>query len=198
MVRCYRSINLEKRPDHNKKQNNLHVSRRNDIYGQTYGSGSFYEEQAAYDAYDARLRFITSYTGKHSGKTWRDWHDVIMAFDLQNEPFAPKTDECSSNGAAAKTWVCGRSDALRAALGADNPIKIASGGFGGDYSKGCSFFEGAMSCSSLDIVAGTLSLLQLLSPQPLTSPPEFMAEMLCDHHSAHTENHGIQLTHNMC
>ncbi|KAJ6444550.1 LOW QUALITY PROTEIN: beta- -mannanase protein [Purpureocillium lavendulum] len=133
--------------------NKLNGANGNDIYGQTYGPGSFYEEQAAYDAYDARLRYVVSYTGKHSGKAWRDWSDVIMAFDLQNEPFAAKTDECSGNGAAAKTWVCGRSDALRAALGADSPIKIASGGFGGDYSKDCSFFAGAMSCSSLDIVA---------------------------------------------
>ncbi|UNI21672.1 Mannan endo-1,4-beta-mannosidase [Purpureocillium takamizusanense] len=45
----------------------------NDIYGQTYGARSFYEQQAAYDAYEARLRLISpSYFGKYSGKAWRD------------------------------------------------------------------------------------------------------------------------------
>ncbi|UNI21671.1 hypothetical protein JDV02_007642 [Purpureocillium takamizusanense] len=48
-----------------------------------------------------------------------------MAFDLQDEPFAAKTERVPrvTGGAAAKTWACGRSDALRAALGADSPVK---------------------------------------------------------------------------
>lgn len=125
---------------------------RNDIYGQTWGPGYFYEKQEAYNAFDARLRFILNYKGKYSGKVWKSWNAAIMAFDLQNEPFSAKQEEC--NYPAAATWVCGRSKTLRSVLGSGSAIKIATGGFGGDISGGCTFIKSAMSCPELDIIAG--------------------------------------------
>lgn len=123
----------------------------NDIYGTKFGSGYFYERQDAFDAYDNRLRAIVNYKGKYSGKVWKDWSDVIMAFDLQNEAFSSKTSECTNS--AAQGWACGRAATLRNALGASNPIKIATGGLGGDISHGCTFMSSAMSCPQIDLVA---------------------------------------------
>lgn len=76
-----------------------------------------------------------------------------MGFDLQNEPFASKTEECHYS--SAQSWACGRAKALRAELGGYNPIKIATGGLGGDISHGCTFLESAMNCPQIDMVAGT-------------------------------------------
>lgn len=124
---------------------------RNDAYGSQFGSGYFYEHQDAFDTFDNRLRAIVNYKGKYSGKVWKDWHDVIMAFDLQNEPFASKTEECHYD--TAQSWACGRANTLRSALGGNNPIKIATGGLGGDISHGCTFLSSAMSCDQIDMVA---------------------------------------------
>lgn len=130
----------------------LTVEISNDIYGQTWGPGYFYEKQEAIDAFEARLRAIFTYKGKYSGKVWKDWTSTIMAFDIENEPFSSKTEECKYS--SASTWVCGRSKTMRDILGANNPIKIATGGFGGDISQGCTFEAGATTCPSVDIVSG--------------------------------------------
>lgn len=125
---------------------------RNDIYGTTYGAGYFYEKQEAYDAYDNRLRAILNYKGKYSGKVWKDWSSAIMAFDLQNEPYSAKTEECNYSQAA--TWACGRAKTIRSTVGSGSTIKVATGGFGGDISHGCTFASGAASCPDIDIIAG--------------------------------------------
>ncbi|KAI0903160.1 glycoside hydrolase [Ustulina deusta] len=122
-----------------------------DPYWNKYGSGYFYEQQAAYNDYDARLSHVLNYKGKISGKVWKNWSQAIMAFDLQNEPYSTKTSECV-NGAGAN-WVCGRAQHMRSVLGAINPIKISSGGLGGDISKGCTFISAAVNCPELDIIA---------------------------------------------
>lgn len=123
---------------------------RNDIYGQTYGAGYFYEDSAAIQAFDNRISAILNYEGAHSGRVWKDWSEVIMGFNLQNEPFASETSKCFLD--SAEDWICGRSVHMREVLGANNPIKVASGGFGGDISHGCTFV--GMGCGSLDIVSG--------------------------------------------
>ncbi|KAI0975228.1 glycoside hydrolase [Xylaria arbuscula] len=122
-----------------------------DPYWVKYGSGYFYEQQAAFDDYDARLSHVLNYKGKTSGKVWKEWSDAIMAFDLQNEPMSTKTSECTSGAGAA--WVCGRAQHIRSVLGDDSPIKISSGGIGGDISKGCNFMDAAVNCAELDLIA---------------------------------------------
>ncbi|KAI1413025.1 glycoside hydrolase [Hypoxylon sp. FL1857] len=122
-----------------------------DPYQDRYGSGYFYEQQDALDDYDARLSHVLNYRGKFSGQVWKGWSDAIMAFDLQNEPMSTKTSECT--GTAGANWVCGRAQHMRSVLGANNPIKISSGGIGGDISKGCTFMPAAVNCGQLDIIA---------------------------------------------
>ena len=123
---------------------------RNDIYGKTYGPGYFYEQEKAAAAFDKRISAILNYKGAHSGRVWKDWTDVIMAFDLQNEPFAAEPAKCQQP--SAEKWVCGRASHMRSVLGAENPIRVASGGFGGDSSHGCTFV--GTSCDDLDIMSG--------------------------------------------
>lgn len=125
-----------------------------------YGAGLFYESQEAKDIYDARLAHILNYQGAHSGQVWKNWSDVIMAFDLQNEPFAPKPEECTYD--TAQEWVCGRAQGMRSVLG-DSAIKIASGGFGGDISHGCTFMSAAVNCAELDIISGKSMIPNLVS-----------------------------------
>ena len=122
-----------------------------DIYGKTYGAGYFYEQAAPIAAYDNRLKAILNYKGKYSGQVWKDWTSVIMAFDLENEPFSSKTAECQTG--YASSWACGRAQTLRSTLGAESPIKIATGGFGGDISQGCTWAAGAASCPEIDIIS---------------------------------------------
>ncbi|KAI0117633.1 glycoside hydrolase [Hypoxylon sp. NC0597] len=122
-----------------------------DPYQDRYGSGYFYEQQAAFDDYDARLSHVLNYKGEFSGQVWKDWSDAIMAFDLQNEPMSTKTSECTTTAGA--NWVCGRAQHMRSILGVNNPIRISSGGIGGDISKGCTFMPAAINCDQLDMIA---------------------------------------------
>ncbi|KAI5925556.1 glycoside hydrolase superfamily [Camillea tinctor] len=90
-----------------------------DVYCSKWGPGSFYEDPAAAKQYDARLSHILSHKGKTSGKQWKTWSDAILAFDIQNEPFNAKVDECKNN--KAKNWVCDRAKHLRSELGSKSP-----------------------------------------------------------------------------
>lgn len=131
-----------------------------DIYCSTYGPGYFYEQQAAFTAYDNRLKYILNYKGKYSGQVWKNWHQAIFAFDVQNEPFSAQIEsgissDCNNNDPAG--WFCGRAANIRSTLGANNPIKIGSGGIGGDISHNCNFMAAALACPELDIVSGMCS-----------------------------------------
>lgn len=84
-----------------------------------------------------------------------------MGFDLQNEPFASETSKCQQY--SAEEWICGRASHMRDVLGADSPIQIASGGFGGDISHGCTFV--GMSCEKLDVLSGKAPHVSLPLPK---------------------------------
>ncbi|KAK8121661.1 hypothetical protein PG984_010331 [Apiospora sp. TS-2023a] len=148
--------------------NSLLGDYRADVYFDKWGSAGFYQDQSAFDTYDARLSYILNYKGTSSGKVWKEWSEAIMGFDLQrlvfldyetdstsgrnqNEPFAANTSACTNND--AQNWACGRATHIRGELGADNPILVVSGGLGGDYSHGCTFMPSAMACAALDAVA---------------------------------------------
>ncbi|KAH8165082.1 hypothetical protein CIB48_g3159 [Xylaria polymorpha] len=130
---------------------NQFLAGSSDPYWNRYGSGYFYEQQAAFDDYDARLSHVLNYKGKTSGQMWKNWSKAIMAFDLQNEPMSTKVSECQTDAGAK--WVCGRAQHMRSVLGANNPIKISSGGIGGDISKKCNFMSAAVNCGQLDMIA---------------------------------------------
>jgi mannan endo-1,4-beta-mannosidase len=124
-----------------------------DPYWNRWGSGYFYELQAAFDAYDNRLAHVLNYKGKSSGKVWKEYSEAIMGFDLQNEPMSTKTAECLGTNPPGAAWPCGRAQYMRSVLGADNPIKIITGGIGGDIVHGCTFMSTAVQCPEIDIVA---------------------------------------------
>ncbi|KAI1182478.1 glycoside hydrolase [Nemania serpens] len=130
---------------------NQFVSGSSDPYWNRYGSGYFYEQQAAFDDYDARISHVLNYKGKSSGQVWKNWSKAIMAFDLQNEPMSTKVAECQTSAGA--NWVCGRAQHMRSVLGGQNPIKVSSGGIGGDISKNCNFMSAAFNCGQLDMIA---------------------------------------------
>ncbi|KAI2615548.1 glycoside hydrolase family 5 protein [Hypoxylon sp. NC1633] len=125
---------------------------RKDIYSETWNKQTFYTSQDAFDAYDRRIDHILNYTGKASGKQWKTWSDAILAFDLQNEPMSADNSVCNKDGDKAG-WICGRAKHMRETLGADNKIRIASGGVGGDISHGCTFAKAATGCAALDLIA---------------------------------------------
>ncbi|KAF3012198.1 hypothetical protein E8E14_008350 [Neopestalotiopsis sp. 37M] len=155
--------------------NSLLGDYRADIYYDQFGSAGFYQDREAFDAYDARLTYILDYQGATSGKVWKEWSDAIMGFDLQasfrtkthdhfhlllpltfvsllqNEPMTANTTECTNNDQHG--WICGRATHMREQLGAENPIIIASGGIGGDYSHDCTFIAAATDCDALDAIA---------------------------------------------
>ncbi|XXG96871.1 hypothetical protein Hte_003162 [Hypoxylon texense] len=131
--------------------NSLLGDYRKDVYSDKWGKTKFYTSQDAFDAYDKRVDHILKYKGAHSGKVWKEWSDAIMAFDLQNEPMSPDTSVCKNDD--PQGWLCGRAKHMRATLGADNPIRIATGGVGGDISHGCAFARAATRCAEVDLVA---------------------------------------------
>lgn len=114
------------------------------------------------------------YQGQYMKRPWKDLHDLIIAFDVQNEPLLAykgtgKPGVCSIPD-SAKGWVCKRATNMRKILGADNPIKIASGGIGGDANNQCSFLDDAMKCPDLDVIARTYCLTSHSSEREPTDP----------------------------
>jgi mannan endo-1,4-beta-mannosidase len=61
------------------------------------------------------------------------------------------TSLCKNNDQAG--WLCDIALSMRVALGGQNPIKIATGGVGGDESHGCTTISAATSCGQIDIIA---------------------------------------------
>lgn len=123
-----------------------------DVYTK-FGPG-FYNQEEPQKIYDNRLQHILEYTGKHTGKAWKDFSEVILAFNLQNEPFVGAKD-CPNLGQADKQWACKRATNMRKVLSKD--IKIATGGLGGAIDNKCTFMAEAMSCNSIDAISGTPS-----------------------------------------
>lgn len=110
------------------------------------------------DAYDRRLDAILHYKGTHSGRVWKDWSEVIMAFNLQNKPFSTALKKC--HFPPSEDWICGRSSHIREILGPNNPIKISSGGFGGDVRNNCTFI--GTTCEHLDSISGKIHGIAML------------------------------------
>ncbi|TVY86209.1 Mannan endo-1,4-beta-mannosidase [Lachnellula willkommii] len=98
-----------------------------DIYGQTYGSSdAFYSSADAKAQYDARLASILNYQSPAFGKAWKDLSEVIMAFDLQNEPMIASDDKLASND--PDDWLCGRAGNMKTILGSSvsNPQPLST------------------------------------------------------------------------
>lgn len=87
-----------------------------DIYGSTYkSSDAFYSSSEAKQRYDARLASILNYDSKAFGKKWKDMSEVILAFDIQNEPMIASKDKAVAND--PDDWICGRAGNMKKILG---------------------------------------------------------------------------------
>lgn len=103
------------------------------------------------DRNSARINYIMNYVSPCSGKAWKDWTEAIMGFDIENEPMTSDTSICTDNDTAG--WLCSRAANMRQTLGAENPIKIGTGGIGGDISHNCNFMSSALSCPEIDMIS---------------------------------------------
>lgn len=116
-----------------------------------YGA-SFYTDANAGSQYDARLQAILDYKGRHTQRVWKEFSDLIVAFDLQNEPYVGM-ENCAAISEAEENWVCARARFLRnTVLPPQSPIQISSGGLGGDVNKGCGTPRITV-CPELDLFA---------------------------------------------
>ncbi|KAF2466233.1 uncharacterized protein BDR25DRAFT_237190, partial [Lindgomyces ingoldianus] len=109
--------------------NSLTGDERCDAYCKKFTNAStVYSSAEAKADYDNRLAAILSYESPNFGKQWRDLRDVILAFNLQNEPLIKQNDKLSAND--PDDWLWGRAGVLRGLLGASD-TKVATGGIGG-------------------------------------------------------------------
>lgn len=87
-----------------------------DIYGSTYGSSdNFYSSNTAKAQYDARLASILNYKSPAFGKAWKDLSEVILAFDIQNEPMIASVGKLQNND--PDDWICGRAGNMKKLIG---------------------------------------------------------------------------------
>jgi mannan endo-1,4-beta-mannosidase len=126
-----------------------------DAYCQKYGNAStFYSAQEAKTDYDKRLEAILSYQSPNfDGRTWKDLEEVILAFDLQNEPLIKQIDKLNAND--PDDWLCGRAKAMSGCLGSSD-IKIATGGVGGSHyccDHEFNLLDKALKCGAIDIIS---------------------------------------------
>lgn len=117
-----------------------------DVYGKKYGTGYFYEEAEATQAFDNRLRHILTHTNAKLGKQWKDLSDYIFAFEAENEAMIGKGSDYI---AAHQGWQCDRAKTIRSVLGGSK-IYVTTGGESWlDESMQPSWFT----CDAIDIIA---------------------------------------------
>lgn len=82
----------------------------------------------------------------------KDLHEVILAFDLQNEPLIASPYLLSANDPSS--WLCNRAKTLRSVLGSSK-VKIATGGIGGSEYSGHEYnlLPAALNCADIDIMS---------------------------------------------
>eukprot|EP01089_Gocevia_fonbrunei_P016590 TRINITY_DN5181_c0_g1_i1.p1 TRINITY_DN5181_c0_g1~~TRINITY_DN5181_c0_g1_i1.p1 ORF type:complete len:267 (+),score=56.87 TRINITY_DN5181_c0_g1_i1:297-1097(+) len=96
-----------------------------DVYGKKYGTGYFYQEQAAQDEFDNRLRHVLTHTHSTLGKQWKDLKDYIFAFEAENEAMIGKGSDYI---ASHQYWQCDRAKTIKSVLGANSGILVTTGG----------------------------------------------------------------------
>ncbi|KAL2066655.1 hypothetical protein VTL71DRAFT_2727 [Oculimacula yallundae] len=124
-----------------------------DIYGSTYkSSDAFYASNTAKQQYDNRLASILNYRSPAFGKAWKDLSEVILAFDIQNEPMIASPGKASNND--PDDWLCGRAGNMKKLIGSSG-VKIATGGIGGSEYSGheLNIINKALYCSAIDILS---------------------------------------------
>ena len=62
----------------------------NDVYGQEFGTGYFYEQTWPQQAFDARLQHVMNHVHTTLGQPWKELSDYIFAFEAENEAMIGK------------------------------------------------------------------------------------------------------------
>jgi len=118
-----------------------------DTYGQEWGTGYFYEQQDAIDAFDNRLRHVLTHTHSTLGQPWSELSDYIFAFEAQNEAMIGKGSDYI---AAHQSWQCDRASTIKSVIGNNSGILVTTGGESWlDESMQPDWFT----CDSLDVIA---------------------------------------------
>ncbi|CAG8983367.1 hypothetical protein HYALB_00000534 [Hymenoscyphus albidus] len=103
--------------------------------------------------YDNRLASILNYKSKaFGGKAWKDPSEVILAFDIQNEPMIASKEKLQNND--PDDWICGRAGNMRKVM-ANSSVKISTGGLGGSEYSGheLNLIDKALNCQAIDLIA---------------------------------------------
>eukprot|EP01121_Diplochlamys_sp_Union-15-3_P018219 TRINITY_DN65_c0_g1_i1.p1 TRINITY_DN65_c0_g1~~TRINITY_DN65_c0_g1_i1.p1 ORF type:complete len:363 (-),score=44.05 TRINITY_DN65_c0_g1_i1:119-1207(-) len=118
-----------------------------DVYGKRWGTGYFYEQQDAIDAFDNRLRHILTHTHKTLNKQWKDLSEYIFAFEAENEAMIGKGADYI---AAHQYWQCDRAATIKSVIGENSGILVTTGGESWlDESMQPDWFN----CKALDVLA---------------------------------------------
>lgn len=126
-----------------------------DAYCRKYGNQTnFYGSAAGVADYDARLSAILNYESPAFGKKWGQLDEVILAFDVQNEPMIDAVQLLEAND--PDDWLCGRAGVLKGLIGEGSAVKVATGGIGGSqYCCDHQFndLDKALACEAFDMVS---------------------------------------------
>lgn len=126
-----------------------------DAYCRKYANQTnFYTSAAAVADYDARLSVILNYESPAFGKKWSQLDEVILAFDVQNEPMIDAVQLLEGND--PDDWLCGRAGVLEGLIGDDSRVQVATGGIGGSHyccDHQFNDLDKALRCEAFDIVS---------------------------------------------
>lgn len=126
-----------------------------DAYCRKYGNQTnFYTSAAGVADYDARLSAILNYESPAFGKKWSQLDEVILAFDVQNEPMIDAAQLLE--GGDPGGWLCGRAGVLKGLAGDESAVQVATGGIGGSHyccDHQFNDLDSALRCEAFDIVS---------------------------------------------
>ena len=123
-----------------------------DPYCKKYGNSDNFYVNARGD-YDNRLAYILNYVSPNFGKKWSQLSEVILAFDIQNEPMINSVEKLKNND--PDDWICGRAGNMKKLINGSG-VKVATGGLGGsEYCCDHEFniIDKALYCSAIDIIS---------------------------------------------
>ncbi|KAJ3077274.1 hypothetical protein HDU98_004236 [Podochytrium sp. JEL0797] len=112
------------------------------------GLSGFYNNQDAFDAFDARLAYIAERKNPlMDNRMWKDIPEAILAFEIQNEAMGTGALD-SRDQMTNPNWWCDRATTLRAVM-SDSEVLIGTGG-GQNFAS--SLVEQNFACADLDII----------------------------------------------
>ncbi|RYP66821.1 hypothetical protein DL769_005916 [Monosporascus sp. CRB-8-3] len=105
------------------------------------------------------------------------FYELQQTFDasnLQNEPMTPDPSACQAGDVHG--WLCGGANYLRQELGADQPIRMLTGGVSGDISNECTFIEAVTACNAVDLIVVSSAMYWQFFPDAVEECPDDPAQ----------------------